>query len=236
MSPAFIVYGLITLIVAIVMIAYFVPRYGQKNVLFYITVCATLGSFTVMGCKGVGTAIKATVRGENEFTNWLTYVLIGVVVTCILLQLNYLNKALDTFNTAVVTPIYYVFFTSCVIIGSACLYQELFKMAPLDIVGDLCGFLVIVAGIFLLNAFKDMKISWRNIPAASKDPALPESDSVSSSSGATNTNYVVDVREIEAHISRNMSTGCITRTMSDESDSNDNGFIRFHGSSPMQDI
>lgn len=34
-----------------------------------------------------------------------------VVVSCILTQMNYLNKALDLFNTAIVSPVYYVMFT-----------------------------------------------------------------------------------------------------------------------------
>jgi hypothetical protein len=32
-------------------------------------------------------------------------------VCCILTQMNYLNKALDLFNTAIVSPVYYVMFT-----------------------------------------------------------------------------------------------------------------------------
>ncbi|CAL1526851.1 unnamed protein product [Lymnaea stagnalis] len=239
-EPAFIVYALIMLITAIVTIFYFVPRYGQKNVLVYITVCSTLGSFTVMGCKGVGTAINATVRGHNEFTNWITYVLLGVIIVCIILQLNFLNKALDTFNTAVVTPIYYVFFTSFVITGSAILFQEFQHMGALDIVGFLCGFLTIIAGIFLLNAFKDLKISWRNLPKVTKEADIPETGSINSTvglNGVTNATFV-DVQQIEAHISRNMSNGCITRTMSDDSDCNDNGCApdRYHGSSPVLDM
>ncbi|XP_005103082.1 magnesium transporter NIPA2 isoform X2 [Aplysia californica] len=245
-EPGFIVYACSMVVITIVTIIYFVPRYGQKNVLVYVTVCATLGAFTVMGSKGLGTAIKATVRGHNEFKNWLTYVLLAVVIICILLQLNYLNKALDTFNTAVVTPIYYVFFTSCVILGSAILFKEFFNMDVMDIIGDACGFLTIVAGIFLLNAFKDMKISWRNLPKASKDAdtasvAGDDTDVPNGNlglNGVANSNYVVDCRDIEAHISRNMSTECITRTMSEGSDCNENGYVsdRYHGSSPVQEM
>ncbi|GFN81525.1 Magnesium transporter nipa2 [Plakobranchus ocellatus] len=252
-EPGFIVFGIGVVLLSSVMIGYFAPRYGQKNVLIYVTICATLGSLTVMGCKGVGVAIKATARGQNEFKNWLTYVLLAVVITCILLQLNYLNKALDTFNTAVVTPIYYVFFTSFVIMGSAILFQEFFKMGALDIIGDACGFLTIVSGIFLLNAFKDMKISWRNIPNATKSADSGNTAAGSNTNaddevftngtalgmngvGVTNTNYILDCHDIEARISRNMSTECITRNMSEESDFNDNGHAadRYHGSSPVQ--
>ncbi|KAK3740750.1 hypothetical protein RRG08_048992 [Elysia crispata] len=252
-EPGFIVYGIAMVVVSCVMIVYFVPRYGQKNVLVYVTICSTLGSLTVMGCKGVGVAITATARGHNEFTNWLTYVLLAVVVICILLELNYLNKALDTFNTAVVTPINYVLFTSCVIIGSAILFQEFFKMDFLNILGDACGFLTVIVGIFLLNAFKDMNISLKNIPSATKstkdttetgsnnadEDVFTNGTSLGMNGvGVTNSNYILDYQDIEARISRNVSAESSTRNMSEESDCNDNTHPvdRYHGSSPVQEF
>lgn len=165
--------GIITLccimvVIAAVFIIFLAPRYGQKNVVVYIVICSTLGSLTVMGCKGVGVALKATFHGNNQFTHFMTYIMLGFVASCILFQVNYLNKALDTFNTAIVTPTYYVLFTSCVILVSLVLFKEFFKMAVTDIIGDLCGFLTIVLGIFMLNWFKDMDISLKNIPKAQK--------------------------------------------------------------------
>ena len=38
-------------------------------------------------------------------------------------QMNYLNKALDLFNTAIVSPIYFVMFTTFTILASAILFQ-----------------------------------------------------------------------------------------------------------------
>lgn len=38
--------------------------------------------------------------------------------------MNYLNKALDSFNTGIVTPVYYVMFTTMVLIASAILFKE----------------------------------------------------------------------------------------------------------------
>ena len=168
----FIVMAIILLMIAVIFILFLAPRYGQRTVIVYITICSSLGAFTVMGCKGVGVAIKETFKGRNEFTNWLTWVLLVVVVVCILFQLNYLNRALDTYNTAVVTPIYYVFFTSFVIFMSVILYKEWGNMSGTDIAGDICGFLTIVVGIFLLQAFKDMNISLANLPKARKEDPL----------------------------------------------------------------
>lgn len=48
-----------------------------------------------------------------------------VVAGCVIVQMNYLNKALDLFNTAIVSPIYYVMFTLCTITASVILFQVL---------------------------------------------------------------------------------------------------------------
>jgi hypothetical protein len=49
--------------------------------------------------------------------------LLQIVVTCLLTQMNYLNKALDLFNTAIVSPIYYVMFTLLTIVASVIMFQ-----------------------------------------------------------------------------------------------------------------
>jgi magnesium transporter len=54
-----------------------------------------------MAIKGFGVAVKLTFAGNNQFTHPSTYVF-GIIVTiCILVQMNYFNKALDTFSTNV---------------------------------------------------------------------------------------------------------------------------------------
>ncbi|KAL5012417.1 hypothetical protein ScPMuIL_010968 [Solemya velum] len=173
-EPGFIVYASLVIVSSLVLIFYFAPRYGKKNVLIYIIICSILGSFTVMGCKGFGVAIKETAKGRNEFKNWLTWVLVLIILICILVQLNFLNKALDIFNTAVVTPIYYVFFTSSVILASSILYKEWNNMKAVDVIGDICGFFTIILGIFLLHAFKDINISLASLPRAKKEEKQPQ--------------------------------------------------------------
>ena len=45
------------------------------------------------------------------------------MAVCVLTQINYLNKALDVFNTAIVSPIYYVMFTVATITASVIMFQ-----------------------------------------------------------------------------------------------------------------
>jgi len=46
-----------------------------------------------------------------------------VVAVCVVTQMNYLNKALDLFNTAIVSPIYYVMFTTLTVTANVILFQ-----------------------------------------------------------------------------------------------------------------
>ncbi|KAG0712708.1 Magnesium transporter NIPA2 [Chionoecetes opilio] len=74
-------------------------------------------------------------------------------------------QALDIFNTSLVTPVYYVFFTACVILSSAMLFKEWKGLPAPDVIGVLSGFLTVVIGIFILHAFKDMDVTWMGMSA-----------------------------------------------------------------------
>jgi hypothetical protein len=60
-----------------------------------------VGSVSVMAIKGFGVAVKLTFGGNNQFTHPSTYAFGIVVVGCIVVQMNFFNKALDTFSTNV---------------------------------------------------------------------------------------------------------------------------------------
>lgn len=161
-------YGFIAAVLALVLIFYYGPRYGKVNILVYIAICSLIGSISVMGCKGVGIVLKQTFNHNNQFDNPVSWGLIFVVCFCGTTQINYLNKALDIFNTSLVTPIYYVMFTTLTIIASAILFQEWEFMGAKDVIGTFCGFLTIIIGVFLLHAFKDIKFSVHDLQLITK--------------------------------------------------------------------
>ena len=66
------------------------------------------------------------------------------------------QKALNLFNAALVTPTYYVFFTSSTIVSSAILFQG-FKGTPTSIITVVLGFLQICSGVVLLQLSKSAK-------------------------------------------------------------------------------
>ncbi|KAM7352727.1 magnesium transporter spict [Cochliomyia hominivorax] len=162
-DPVFILYVIIIIGSSIFVACFIAPRHGHNNVVVYIFLCSGIGSLTVMSCKALGLAIRDTIAGKNDFATWMPWFLIIVTITFIAIQMNYLNKALDIFNTGIVTPVYYVMFTTLVITASAILFKEFTHMRFENILGDICGFLVVISAVFMLNAFKDLDISLNDV-------------------------------------------------------------------------
>ncbi|MGH0142691.1 UNVERIFIED_CONTAM: hypothetical protein FKN15_076574 [Acipenser sinensis] len=163
LDPGFLVFATLVVIVALILIFIVGPRHGQTNILVYITICSVIGALSVSCVKGLGITIKGLFAGEHVFRHPLSWILIVSLITCVSTQINYLNKALDIFNTSLVTPIYYVFFTTSVLSCSAILFKEWQHMGTDDIIGTFSGFLTIIVGIFLLHAFKDVNLTLANL-------------------------------------------------------------------------
>ena len=155
-----IVYSVFIVSLSVVLCCLVAPRVDKNNLLLiYMLVCAMVGSFSVMATKGLGTALKQTAAGDPQWDNWLTYFCLFVLLACISVQMNYLNKALDLFNTSIVTPVYYVFFTAFVMLATGILFKEFETLGFSDLLGLLCGFLITIVSVFMLNLFRDMKIT-----------------------------------------------------------------------------
>nr|VWO98501.1 N/A [Ganoderma boninense] len=128
-----------------------VPKYGRTNPTVYISICSLVGSVSVMAIKGLGVAVKLTFSGNNQFTRPATYVFGFLVATCIVVQTNYFNKALDTFSTNVVNPMYYVGFSTATIVASIILFQGLNTDDPANSLSLLAGFITTFLGVHLLE-------------------------------------------------------------------------------------
>ncbi|WOL16135.1 magnesium transporter NIPA3 [Canna indica] len=155
-EPGFIVYCCVVVSLVCLLIFHFVPRYGQTHMVVYVAICSLMGSLTVMSVKAVGIALKLTFSGINQFIYAQTWFFTFVVIICCLLQMNYLNKALDTFNTAVISPVYYVMFTTFTIFASVIMFKDWDTQNASQIVTEICGFVTILSGTFLLHSTMDM--------------------------------------------------------------------------------
>ncbi|GLU06782.1 hypothetical protein SLE2022_237790 [Rubroshorea leprosula] len=70
--------------------------------------------------------------------------------------MNYLNKVLDTFNTAVIYPIYHAIFTALTILASVIMFKDWDRQNPTQIFTEICGFVTILSGIFPFHKTKEM--------------------------------------------------------------------------------
>ncbi|KAL8937641.1 MAG: hypothetical protein Q9211_003575 [Gyalolechia sp. 1 TL-2023] len=155
-APGFLSYAGVV-IAACTFIALWVgPRYGKKSMLVYLSICSLIGGLSVVATQGLGAAVIAQIRGspgvESQFKQWFLYVLFVFVIVTLLTEI----KALNIFNAALVTPTYYVFFTSSTIVTSAILFRG-FAGSVKSIITVILGFFQICAGVILLQLSKSAK-------------------------------------------------------------------------------
>ncbi|CCO32365.1 Magnesium transporter NIPA2 AltName: Full=Non-imprinted in Prader-Willi/Angelman syndrome region protein 2 homolog [Rhizoctonia solani AG-1 IB] len=122
-SVGFLVYGGVIIAVSIGIIFFVAPKYGKTNMIWYILVCSLIGGLSVSCTQGLGASIVTSIRGDNQFTYWFIYFLLIFVIVTLLTEVYYLNVALALFNTAMVTPTYYVIFTFFTLVTSVGLPQ-----------------------------------------------------------------------------------------------------------------
>ncbi|KAL9091411.1 MAG: hypothetical protein Q9165_004797 [Trypethelium subeluteriae] len=155
-APGFLSYAGVIIVGCVIVALWVAPRYGKKSMLVYLTICSLIGSLSVVSTQGLGAAIVTQISGTPQFNQWFLYVLLVFVVATLLTEIIYLNKALNIFNAALVTPTYYVYFTSATIVTSAILFRG-FKGTPLQITTVVMGFFQICAGVILLQLSKSSK-------------------------------------------------------------------------------
>jgi len=163
LAPGFIVWASLLIAAALTIIFYFGPRYGKKNLLWYIMVCSMIGGISVSVTTGLGSAIVTTAMGDNQFKHWFIYFLMVFIAITLITEVYYLNVALALFNTAMVTPTYYVIFTFFSIVTTIVLFKGL-SAPPTQIITLVMGFLVISVGIAILQLSKIDPTNLKSMP------------------------------------------------------------------------
>ncbi|KIM45588.1 hypothetical protein M413DRAFT_344133 [Hebeloma cylindrosporum] len=153
LAPGFLSYISVLITISLVIVFYFAPKYGKTSMLWYISVCSLIGGISVSVTTGLGAAIVQTAMSDNQFKHWFMYFLFGFVIVTLLVEVYYLNVALALFNTAMVTPTYYVFFSFCSMVTTVVLFQGLHASVS-DIITIVMAFLVICFGITILQMSK----------------------------------------------------------------------------------
>ena len=155
MEPHFLTYVAVALGFVYVLVWKVPVEMQRSQVAVYVAICSLVGSLSVVSCKALGMALKMTLlEKNNQLVYPQTYLFLVIVIVAVMTQMNYLNKALDLFNTAIVTPMYYVMFTTLTIVASSIMFPE--EQEKKDLVTQLTGFVTIICGTFLLHSSHSM--------------------------------------------------------------------------------
>ncbi|KAL1899492.1 hypothetical protein Sste5346_002891 [Sporothrix stenoceras] len=126
------------------------PRYGNRTILIDLGLVGLFGGYTVLATKGVSSMLSSTLLGA--FLTPMTYVLLVILLGTAVMQVRYVNKALQRFDSTQVIPIQFVMFTLCVIIGSAVLYRDFERTTAEQAAKFVGGCLLTFFGVFIITS------------------------------------------------------------------------------------
>lgn len=93
-APAFLAYAG-CIIVGVAVAAFWLgPKYGNKNMFTYISICSWAGALSVVATQGLGAAIAAQAAGTPQFNQWFLYVLLVFMIGTLLVEIVFLNVSL----------------------------------------------------------------------------------------------------------------------------------------------
>ncbi|KAI4233307.1 MAG: hypothetical protein LQ352_008264, partial [Teloschistes flavicans] len=134
----------------IIVLVWASARYGHKSILIDLGLVGLFGGYTALSTKGVASLLSDTLWRTLTFP--ITYLLLVILVVSAVMQIRYVNRALQRFDSTQVIPIQFVLFTISVIIGSAILYQD-FRSATAARVGEFVGgCLLTFLGVYLITS------------------------------------------------------------------------------------
>ncbi|KFX87370.1 hypothetical protein V490_08304 [Pseudogymnoascus sp. VKM F-3557] len=143
------IYMAVTIAVMFIL-AWASPKYGNKTILIDLGLVALFGAYTVLSTKGVSSMLSTSFW--DAFTNPITYALAIVLIGTAIMQVKYINRALQRFDSTQVIPVQFVLFTISVIIGSAVLYRDFESTSPGRAIKFVGGCLLTFFGVFLITS------------------------------------------------------------------------------------
>ncbi|KAI8097498.1 magnesium transporter NIPA-domain-containing protein [Halteromyces radiatus] len=126
------------------------PDYGAKNIFVDLGIVAVYGAYTVLSTKSLSSLLNLTMY--KLFTYPISYILLVVLIFTAVMQIKYLNKALQRFDGVAVIPTQFVLFTISAIIGSAVIYRDFDDEDADHLLKFIFGCLIEFFGVFLITS------------------------------------------------------------------------------------
>ncbi|KAJ5833615.1 hypothetical protein N7474_001926 [Penicillium riverlandense] len=137
-------------IILIIVLMWASGTYGPRSILIDIGLVGLFGGYTALSTKGVASLLSFTLWHVITFP--ITYLLVFVLVFSALMQIRYINRALQRFDSTQVIPTQFVLFTLSVIIGSAVLYRDFESIPAARAVKFVGGCLLTFLGVYFITS------------------------------------------------------------------------------------
>lgn len=125
-------------------------RYGEKNILIDLGLVGLFGGFTALSTKGVASLLSYTLWRVITFP--VFYLLVAILIGTAVMQIKYINRALQRFDATQVIPVQFVMFTLSVILGSAILYRDFERTSGDDAGKFVGGCALTFSGVWLITS------------------------------------------------------------------------------------
>ncbi|PNS18503.1 hypothetical protein CAC42_5042 [Sphaceloma murrayae] len=125
-------------------------KYGEKSILIDLGLVGLFGGYTALSTKGVASLLSNTIWRVVTFP--VTYLLVAILVFTAIMQIKYVNRALQRFDSTQVIPTQFVMFTLSVIIGSAILYRDFERQSSEDAVKFFAGCALTFLGVWCITS------------------------------------------------------------------------------------
>ncbi|XP_067830973.1 NIPA-like protein 2 [Heptranchias perlo] len=118
-----------------------------------------LASMTVISVKAVSGMVTSSIKGQLQFQYPVFYVMLLIMISSCIFQVQFLNQAMQLYNATEVVPINFVFFTTSAIIAGVIFYQEFHGAAILNVFMFLFGCMLSFLGVFLIAKNREKQTS-----------------------------------------------------------------------------
>lgn len=145
----FLLYVVITCLL-IVGLLWASPRYGRRTILVDLGLVGLFGGYTALSTKGVASLLSTSLY--KAFTYPILYLLVIILVSSALMQIRYLNRALQNYDSTQVIPTQFALFTLSVIIGSAVLYRDFEHTGTSQAIKFITGCFLTFFGVYLITS------------------------------------------------------------------------------------
>ncbi|ORX43017.1 DUF803-domain-containing protein, partial [Hesseltinella vesiculosa] len=147
--PRSFIFYIVTLVL-IIALSLLSPTYGSRSILVDLGIVALYGGYTVLATKGLSSMANLTLY--KLFTYPISYILLLVLISTAVMQIKYLNRALQFFDGVAVIPTQFVLFTIAAIVASAIVYRDFDDDDAEHLIKFIFGCLIEFLGVFLITS------------------------------------------------------------------------------------